>query len=117
MDGKTFELFTVNYSVKIPAENMAVAVFRFMETMEDANDMKNVIAIIETDRGKEFIKNQDQASHKKEKLKELYELREHHFKILNDWKGNEALTRAGMAADLAIIESKIELLEKYVTYS
>lgn len=50
-----------------------------------------------------------------QELNKLYELRKHHMDCLSNWIGGQALTRAGMCADLAIIESKIELLEKYST--
>ena len=59
MELKTFEILTSKYSKILQAENMAVVVFRFMESVEDANDAKDIIVIVDTEHGKEFLTSEN----------------------------------------------------------
>ena len=74
---KTYKIFTEKYSKIIQAENMPTAIFRLMEVIEDANDAKNVIAIVDVKRGQEFISKKN----KRELLIDLVNYIEDHFPI------------------------------------
>lgn len=51
----TYEIFTKKYSKIIQAEHALIALFKFIDDMEDANHVKDVIAIVDVNKGKEFI--------------------------------------------------------------